>query len=188
MSKEKITIYVNDKAKRVFFGMRVKNALSARRVKAVREHRAIIRDAEDNIVDVDGALYDGERLFVAPIDPVSFADRVRRRADEAFRLGRAICGAGNPDLPARRVCAKIWLPRTGIQPRVTIELSNKQTIEFLLGSSHDDRDGTTNHAPFCRASRFSGRRFHFVDGRPKTKDGKRASVIRRSSSVVSCST
>jgi hypothetical protein len=83
-SAEKITVYVHGKPKRVFFGMRVKNALSARRVKAVREHRAIIRNADGNPVDIDGALYDGERLFVAPIDPLAFADHVRQRADEAF--------------------------------------------------------------------------------------------------------
>ncbi len=85
MKNEKITVYVNDKPKRVFFGMRVKNALSARRIRAVREHRAIVRDAEGNRVDLDGALYDGERLYVSPIDPAAFAEDVRRRADAAFR-------------------------------------------------------------------------------------------------------
>ncbi len=82
---EQITVYVNGKPKRVFLGMRVKNALSARRVKAVRECRAVIRDADGNRVDIDGALYDGERLFVSPIDPKAFADDVRQRADAAFR-------------------------------------------------------------------------------------------------------
>ena len=82
---EQITIYVNDKPKRIFFGMRVKNVISARRAQAVREHRAIIRDADGNRVDVDGALYDGERLYIAPMDPTTFADEVRKRADAAFR-------------------------------------------------------------------------------------------------------
>jgi hypothetical protein len=82
---EQITIYVNDKPKRIFFGMRVKNAISARWVQAVRDHRAIIRDADGNTIDVDGALYDGERLYIAPMDPTTFADEVRKRADAAFR-------------------------------------------------------------------------------------------------------
>ncbi len=82
---EQITIYVNDKPKILFFGMRVKNAISARRAQAVREHRAIIRDADGNRIDVDGALYDGERLYIAPMDPTTFADEVRKRADAAFR-------------------------------------------------------------------------------------------------------
>ncbi len=85
MKNEKITIYVNDKPKQVFFGMRVKNAIGARRARAVREHRAIIRDADGNSIDIDGALYDGERLYIAPMDPTTFADDVRKRADAAFR-------------------------------------------------------------------------------------------------------
>ncbi len=84
MKNEKITIYVNDKPKQVFFGMRVKNAIGARRARAVREHRASIRDADGNSIDIDGALYDGQRLYIAPMDPTTFADDVRKRADAAF--------------------------------------------------------------------------------------------------------
>jgi hypothetical protein len=82
---EQITVYVNDKPKRIFFGMCVKNAISVRRAQAVREHRAIIRDAIGNSIDVDGALYDGERLYISPMDPTTFADEVRRRAEDAFK-------------------------------------------------------------------------------------------------------
>lgn len=83
-SAERITVYVNDKPKRIFFGMRVKNALSARRVKMVLEHHALIRDPDGNSVDIDGALYGGERLYVVPIDPEAFAERIRKRANVAF--------------------------------------------------------------------------------------------------------
>lgn len=85
MTNEKITVYLNDKPKSLFIGMRVKNAISARRVQAVREQRAVIRDADGNTIDVDGALYDGERLYIAPMDPTTFADEVRKRADAAFK-------------------------------------------------------------------------------------------------------
>jgi hypothetical protein len=81
VKNEKITVYVDGKPKRVFWGMRVKNVISARRARAVREHRAEIRDAEGNRIDVDGALYDDERLFIAPLDPAAFADEISKRAD-----------------------------------------------------------------------------------------------------------
>ena len=85
IKSERITVYVNDKPKTLFFGMRVKNAIGTRRAQAVREHRAMIRDAEGNSIDVDGALYDSERLYIAPMDPATFADQVQKRAKEAFR-------------------------------------------------------------------------------------------------------
>jgi hypothetical protein len=82
---EQITVYVNDKPKRIFFGMRVKNVVGARRAQAAREHRAMIRDADGNSIDVDGALNDGERLYISPMDPATFADEVQQRAEDAFR-------------------------------------------------------------------------------------------------------
>ncbi len=85
VKNEKITVYVNGKSKRVFLGMRVKNVISVRRARALREHRAEIRDAEGNQIDVDGALYDGERLFISPMDSVVFADKLLKRADAAFK-------------------------------------------------------------------------------------------------------
>ncbi len=80
MKSEKITVYVNDKPKKLFLGMNVKHAIGTRQTKAVREHRAIVRDADGNSVDVDGALYDGERLYVLPMNPTTFADQVQRNA------------------------------------------------------------------------------------------------------------
>lgn len=85
LRNEKITVYVDGKSKSVFLGMRVKNVIGLRRARAVREHRAEIRDHEGNRIDVDGALYDGEQLFIAPLDPAAFADDVRKRADTAFK-------------------------------------------------------------------------------------------------------
>jgi hypothetical protein len=80
MKRETITIYVNDKSKELFFGLRVKNAIGARWTQRVKMHRAIVRDADGNSIDVDGALYDGERLYLAAIDPKAFADKVQKRA------------------------------------------------------------------------------------------------------------
>ena len=85
MKSEKITVYVNDQPKTLFFGMRVKNAIGTRQSNAARAHRAIIRDADGNEIDVDGALYDSERLYVSPMDPQTYADEILKRADAAFK-------------------------------------------------------------------------------------------------------
>jgi hypothetical protein len=76
----KITVYVNDKPKETFLGMRVRNVIGARALQRVQAHRAIVRDGEGNVVDIDGALYDGERLYIAPMDPTTLADEIQRRA------------------------------------------------------------------------------------------------------------
>lgn len=80
MKGEKITVYVNDQPKTLFIGMRVRNAIGTRATQRVQAHRAIVRDAEGNRVDVDGALYDGERLYLAPMDPRTFADEIQKSA------------------------------------------------------------------------------------------------------------
>jgi hypothetical protein len=80
MKRETIIVYINDKPKETFLGMCVKNVIGARAAQRVKTHRAIVRDADGNIVDVDGALYDGERLYLAPMDPKTFADEIQKRA------------------------------------------------------------------------------------------------------------
>jgi hypothetical protein len=80
VKNEKITVYVNDQPKELFVGMRVRNAIGSRARQRVQAHRALIRDADGNRVDVDGALHDGERLYLAPMDPQTFADEVQERA------------------------------------------------------------------------------------------------------------
>jgi len=80
VKSEKITVYVNDQPKELFIGMRVRNAIGTRATQRVQTHHAIVHDADGNRVDVDGALYDGERLYLAPMDPQTFADDARTRA------------------------------------------------------------------------------------------------------------
>ena len=80
MKSEKITVYVNDKPKELFFGLRVKNAIGTRWTQRVKTHHALVRDADGNSIDVDGALYDGERLYLASMDPQTFADEIEKRA------------------------------------------------------------------------------------------------------------
>jgi len=80
VKSEKITVYVNDKPKELFFGLRVKNAIGTRWTQRVKTHHALVRDADGNSIDVDGALYDGERLYLASMDPQTFADEIEKRA------------------------------------------------------------------------------------------------------------
>lgn len=55
-------------------GMKVKHALGPRLAREVREGRAVVRD-QFGQVDLDGALYDGQRLLVEPVDSQSFRRR-----------------------------------------------------------------------------------------------------------------
>jgi hypothetical protein len=80
VKSEKITVYVNDQPKELFAGLRVKNAIGTRWTHRVKDHRAIVHDSDGNVIDVDGALYDGARLYLAPIDPKTFADEIQKRA------------------------------------------------------------------------------------------------------------
>jgi hypothetical protein len=75
----KITVYVNDKPKVLFLGMCVKHAIGVRWTNRVKLHRALVLDAAGNRVEIDGALHDGERLSLAPIDAQQYAEDVQRR-------------------------------------------------------------------------------------------------------------
>jgi hypothetical protein len=65
----KLKVYVNDKAAAFFPGTPVRHAIGARAAKRVARGRAIVVDEEGNGVDLDGALYQGERLYVKPCTP-----------------------------------------------------------------------------------------------------------------------
>jgi len=64
---KRITVYVNDEPRRFFLGLRVRHAIGHREAWRVECHQATVRDAHDNQVDLDGALYEGERLYIRPI-------------------------------------------------------------------------------------------------------------------------
>jgi hypothetical protein len=63
----RITVYVNDEPRRFFLGLRVRHAIGHRDAWRVERREAIVRDSHDNQVDLDGALYEGERLYVQPV-------------------------------------------------------------------------------------------------------------------------
>jgi hypothetical protein len=65
-ANQRITVYVNDEPRRFFLGLRVRHAVGYRAAWRVERREAIIEDGDGNQVDLDGALYEGERLFVKP--------------------------------------------------------------------------------------------------------------------------
>ncbi len=67
--EEKITVFVDEKPKQLFLGLRVRHAIGPRKAKAVEQRRMVVRDADGNIIDVDGALHDGQRLYLVKTGP-----------------------------------------------------------------------------------------------------------------------
>lgn len=60
----RITVYVDDRPRRLFLGLRVRHAIGHSEVRRVELGEAAVEDGRGNRVGLDGALYDGERLYV----------------------------------------------------------------------------------------------------------------------------
>jgi hypothetical protein len=67
MTSRRITVYVEDEPRRFFLGLRVRHAIGYRQAWQVEQGRAVVEDGDGNRVDLDGALYDGQRLYVKPL-------------------------------------------------------------------------------------------------------------------------
>jgi hypothetical protein len=63
----RLTVYVNGEPRSFFLGLRVRHAIGCGDARLVEQGQATVQDADGNIVDLDGALYDGERLYVKQI-------------------------------------------------------------------------------------------------------------------------
>jgi hypothetical protein len=61
---QRVSVTVNGRAASFFLGLTVRHAIGARSARAVREGRADVRDHDGNLVGLEGALYDGQALFV----------------------------------------------------------------------------------------------------------------------------
>ncbi len=57
-------VHVNDESRRLFLGLRVRHAIGHPRARLVELGQAVVEDDRGNRVDLDGALYHGERLYV----------------------------------------------------------------------------------------------------------------------------
>jgi hypothetical protein len=59
-----VRVTVNGQTTAFHLGLKVKHAIGQAWARKVRAHRAIVRDADGNRTDLDGALFDGEQLLV----------------------------------------------------------------------------------------------------------------------------
>ena len=62
-----ITVYVEDQPRPIHLGLRVRHAIGHQLAKQVERGEAVVRDDRGYRIDLDGALYDGERLYVRPV-------------------------------------------------------------------------------------------------------------------------
>ena len=60
----RITVYVDDEPRLLFLGLRVRHAVGYRQAWRVEHGEAVVRDGDGSRLDLDGALYEGERLYV----------------------------------------------------------------------------------------------------------------------------
>jgi hypothetical protein len=63
-TNRRLTVYVNGEPRRFYLGLRVRHAVGYQAAWRVERREAIVIDGDGNQIDLDGALYDGERLFV----------------------------------------------------------------------------------------------------------------------------
>lgn len=73
-----VRVTVNGKTQTFHFGLKVKHAIGQVWARKVRAHRAIVRDADGNRTDLDGALFDGEQLLVTDATEAEYWVDLRR--------------------------------------------------------------------------------------------------------------
>jgi len=61
---QRITVYVSEEPKRFFLGLRVRHAVGPEAAWRVERGEVIVEDGNGNQLDLDGALYDGQRLTI----------------------------------------------------------------------------------------------------------------------------
>jgi hypothetical protein len=64
---KRITVYVNDEPHRVFLGLRVRHAIGHQAAWDVERRQALVEDREGNQLDLDRALYNGQRMYVKDV-------------------------------------------------------------------------------------------------------------------------
>jgi hypothetical protein len=67
IKNQRITVYIDDEPRRFFLGLRVRHAIGYQAAWRVERREVIIQDGNGNQVDLDGVLYEGERLYVRPM-------------------------------------------------------------------------------------------------------------------------
>ena len=59
-----IQVCVDDEPRWFYLGLRVRHAIGHHQAGCVERGECVVRDGDGDRVDLDGALYDGERLYV----------------------------------------------------------------------------------------------------------------------------
>jgi hypothetical protein len=65
-ASQRVTVYVDDEPRRLFLGLLVRHAIGHQSAWHVERQEAIVEDGDGNQVDLDAALYEGERLYIKP--------------------------------------------------------------------------------------------------------------------------
>jgi hypothetical protein len=63
----RITVYVNGEPRRFFLGLRVRHAIGYRAAWRVERGEVVVQDGDGNRLDLDGALFEGQRLYVRSV-------------------------------------------------------------------------------------------------------------------------
>jgi hypothetical protein len=66
-TNQRITVYVDSEPRRFFRGLRVRHAVGHEVAWRVGLGEATVQDRDGNQLDLDGTLYEGERLFVKAV-------------------------------------------------------------------------------------------------------------------------
>ena len=66
-TNQRITVYVDSEPRRFFLGLRVRHAVGHETAWRVGRGEATVQDGDGNQLDLDAALYDGERLYVKAV-------------------------------------------------------------------------------------------------------------------------
>jgi hypothetical protein len=67
MTTKRITVYVEGEPRRFFLGLRVRHALGYKTAWRVERGEAIVEDGDGNRLDLDGALYEGQQIYVKDV-------------------------------------------------------------------------------------------------------------------------
>ena len=66
-TNQRITVYVDSEPRRFFLGLKVRHAVGHETAWRVERGETIVQDGDGNQLDLEAALYDGERLYVKAI-------------------------------------------------------------------------------------------------------------------------
>ena len=58
-------VHVDDEPRQFYLGLRMRHAIDHVQVRRIERGECVVRDGDGDRVDLDGALYDGERLYIS---------------------------------------------------------------------------------------------------------------------------